>query len=187
MRALIDKNYTPIISKKNMETILCNVCENVKSATEFRPGRKKCKKCENQSRMANHKKNKSENPEYAERQKGYDRKRKKLKRASGDELFNFVETLRGRTKKAFHDKGYTKESKTFELLGCDQETLFEHFESKFQDGMTWENHSLYGWHADHIIPLASANTEEELIKLCHYTNLQPLWSGDNWVKWKKII
>jgi hypothetical protein len=27
-----------------METILCNVCENVKSATEFRPGRKKCKR-----------------------------------------------------------------------------------------------------------------------------------------------
>ena len=170
-----------------METILCNVCENVKSATEFRPGRKKCKKCENQSRMANHKKNKAENPEYAERQKGYDRKRKQLKRASGDELFNFVETLRGRTKKAFHDKGYTKESKTFELLGCDQETLFEHFESKFQDGMTWENHSFYGWHADHIIPLDSATTVEELVKLCHFTNLQPLWAKENLEKGNKIL
>jgi hypothetical protein len=170
-----------------METILCNVCENVKSATEFRPGRKKCKKCENQSRMANHKKNKAENPEYAERQKGYDRKRKQLKRASGDELFNFVETLRGRTKDAFTNKGYTKKSKTFELLGCDQLTLFEHFELRFQEGMTWENHSFEGWHVDHVIPLASANTEEELIKLCHFTNLQPLWAKENLEKGNKIL
>ena len=32
------------------------------------------------------------------------------------------------------------------------------------------------WDFDHKIPLSSANTEEEIIKLCHYTNLQPLCS-----------
>jgi hypothetical protein len=45
--------------------------------------------------------------------------------------------------------------------------------------MNWDNYSFRGWHIDHIIPLTSAKNEEELIKLCHYTNLQPLWAKDN--------
>lgn len=43
--------------------------------------------------------------------------------------------------------------------------------------MCLENHGK--WHLDHIIPLASANTEEDIIKLNHYTNFQPLWAKDN--------
>jgi hypothetical protein len=51
--------------------------------------------------------------------------------------------------------------------------------------MSWDN---YGeWHIDHIIPLASADTEEEVLKLYHYTNLQPLWAIDNIRKGSKII
>jgi hypothetical protein len=51
--------------------------------------------------------------------------------------------------------------------------------------MNWSNRNL--WHIDHIIPLASAKTEEEMIKLCHYTNLQPLWAIENMSKGSKII
>lgn len=51
--------------------------------------------------------------------------------------------------------------------------------------MTLENHG--EWHFDHIIPLASAKTEEELIKLNHYTNFQPLWAEDNLKKGFKIL
>ena len=29
--------------------------------------------------------------------------------------------------------------------------------------MTWDNYSYYGWHIDHIIPLSSANSDEELM------------------------
>ena len=39
---------------------------------------------------------------------------------------------------------------------------------------------------DHIIPLSSAKTEDEVYKLCHYTNLQPLWAEDNLKKSNKI-
>ena len=52
--------------------------------------------------------------------------------------------------------------------------------------MSWETHSLYGWHIDHIIPLSSAKTEEEIYQLCHYTNLQPLWAEDNLKKGDKL-
>jgi hypothetical protein len=45
--------------------------------------------------------------------------------------------------------------------------------------MTWENYGLHGWHIDHMIPLVSGNTEEEIFQLCHFTNLQPLWWYEN--------
>lgn len=37
----------------------------------------------------------------------------------------------------------------------------------------------YGWDLDHIIPISSAKTEDDLIKLNHYTNFQPLCSKIN--------
>ena len=79
----------------------------------------------------------------------------------------------------------TKKNKTFEIVGCTPEFLKEHLEKQFVDGMTWENRN--EWHIDHITPLSSAKTEEELYKLCHYTNLQPLWAEENLKKGNKII
>ena len=49
--------------------------------------------------------------------------------------------------------------------------------------MSWENQGK--WHLDHIIPISSAKTEEDVIRLNHYTNFQPLWAEDNFKKGKK--
>ena len=78
-----------------------------------------------------------------------------------------------------------KSKHTFEIVGCTPQFLKEHLESQFIDGMTWENRS--EWHIDHIIPLSSAKTEDELYMLCHYKNLQPLWAEDNLKKSNKIL
>jgi hypothetical protein len=51
--------------------------------------------------------------------------------------------------------------------------------------MNWQNHG--EWHFDHIYPVSLAKNEEELIKLNHYTNFQPLWKKDNLEKRNKII
>jgi hypothetical protein len=78
-----------------------------------------------------------------------------------------------------------KSKHTFEIVGCSPQFLKEHLESQFIDGMTWENRS--EWHIDHIIPLSSAKTEDEVYMLCHYKNLQPLWAEDNLKKSNKIL
>jgi len=72
-----------------------------------------------------------------------------------------------------------KTGKTLELTGCSKEELITHLQSKFTEGMTWDN---YGeWHIDHILPCVSFNLEdpEEQKKCFHWTNLQPLWAIDN--------
>jgi hypothetical protein len=72
-------------------------------------------------------------------------------------------------------------------LGCSYQDFIIYLEQKFTDGMSWKNYGLYGWHIDHIIPLSSAKNEIDLEKLCHHTNLQPLWAKDNLSKGDKII
>ncbi len=99
------------------------------------------------------------------------------KRRKIDPMYRVSCALRRRVTGAMRDRGYTKSSKSTELLGCDWGQLRGHIESKFQSGMTFQN---YGqWHVDHIIPIASAKNEAELNRLFHYTNLQPLWAEDN--------
>jgi hypothetical protein len=77
--------------------------------------------------------------------------------------------------------------KTFDLIGCTPNELKHHIESQFKENMCWENHGPMGWHIDHIIPLSSTKDEGELKKLCHYTNLQPLWWFENLEKRDKIL
>lgn len=66
-------------------------------------------------------------------------------------------------------------------LGCSIAELKAYLESKFQSGMSWDNYGRNGWHIDHIIPLAAFDltNKDDLLKACHYTNLQPLWATDN--------
>jgi|TARA_R110001592_G_C12763197_1_gene713134 hypothetical protein len=78
-----------------------------------------------------------------------------------------------------------KGSSAIEYLGCDLDTFKSHIESLFTEGMDWSNHGMNGWHVDHIVPISSAESVEDVWRLNHYTNLQPLWAIDNLVKGSK--
>jgi hypothetical protein len=82
------------------------------------------------------------------------------------------------------NNGYKKKSKLNIILGCTFEEFKIHLENQFTEGMSWNNHGK--WHLDHIYPVSLAKTEEEVIKLNHYTNFQPLWAIDNIRKSNKI-
>lgn len=82
--------------------------------------------------------------------------------------------------------GNQKKDSTVVILGCSIEDFKNYIESKWESWMNWENYGKfkkneknYGWDIDHIIPTSSAKTPEEIIKLNHYTNLQPLCSYVN--------
>lgn len=77
-------------------------------------------------------------------------------------------------------RNISKSKKTENILGCSWDFARMHIQSNFRYGMSWDN---YGkWHVDHIEPLSLAKNKNELEKLCHYTNLQPLWAKDNFKK-----
>lgn len=73
-------------------------------------------------------------------------------------------------------------------LGCSISDFMSYMESKFKPGMTWENWSVHGWHIDHIVPLSSFDLTDrlQLLKACHYSNLQPLWAKENLSKADKL-
>ena len=107
------------------------------------------------------------------------------KRRQIDPVFKLRTNMTASISKAIKRKNWKKTSKTEQMLGCSFEQFKQHIESKFESWMTWDNRGLYnglpnyGWDVDHIIPVSSAKTIEELHKLCHYTNLQPLCSYIN--------
>lgn len=119
---------------------------------------------------------------YENRQKLYDYRKNKIKT---DPIFALSCRIRSLICVSFANRGYTKKSRTHEILGIGWEGLKEHFERQFTEGMNWENRGR--WHIDHIIPLATAQSEDDVIRLNHYTNLQPLWAKDNFSKGSKIL
>ena len=110
--------------------------------------------------------------------------KKKNKYNNSSPIRKIKTRLRGRLRKFFIYKGYKKKNSTEGILGANWKTVESFMEAKFEDGMNWDN--IGEWHIDHIIPLSSAETEQETIKLCHYTNLQPLWAFDNLSKGNKL-
>jgi hypothetical protein len=100
-------------------------------------------------------------------------------RLNADPLFKISSSIRTRLGIAIKQKAWNKNNTFKQYIGCSLEELKKHIETQFQPGMNWSNHGRDGWHLDHIIPLSSARNEEELYKLNHYSNLQPLWAKDN--------
>jgi len=110
----------------------------------------------------------------------YQKERKKI-----DPLFKLRTNISSLILMSIKRQGYLKKSKTYKYLGCTFDEFKIHIEKQFTKGMNWNNQG--EWHLDHIYPVSLAKDEEELIRLNHYTNFQPLWALDNIRKSNKII
>lgn len=85
-----------------------------------------------------------------------------------------------------------KNKKTLDIVGLDSWEEFKiYIENQFLKGMNWDNYGLgknnSTWHIDHIIPLSSAISVEDIYKLNHYTNLRPMWGSDNIRKGRSLF
>lgn len=70
------------------------------------------------------------------------------------------------------------------VLGCTFEEFKVHIEKQFLRGMAWSNRK--DWHIDHIVPVASASTQDEVLALFHHSNLRPMWANENITKSDQI-
>ena len=100
-------------------------------------------------------------------------------RMKTDISFKISRALRSRLFAAL--KNNCKTGSAVRDLGCSIEELKLYLESKWQSGMTWDNYKYTGWHIDHVVPLCAFDLtdKEQLLKACHYTNLQSLWASEN--------
>lgn len=88
-----------------------------------------------------------------------------------------------------HVAGAKKRQRTCEILGCSIPEFKVYIEKQFKEGMTWGNWGRLDkeWQLDHIVPVSLGATEEEIVRLNHYSNLQPLGAKENITKSNKLI
>jgi hypothetical protein len=145
---------------------------------------KTCQRSKNLTEKQREERNLKKKIKYGENWDSYEGRRKikaekRRIRLSNDTNFKLADILRSRLKHAL--KGNYKSGSAVKDLGCSIEEFKGYLQAKFVEGMTWDNYGRDGWHIDHIKPLANFDltNKEELLKACHYTNLQPLWAKDN--------
>ena len=155
----------------------CEICNS-----EFKPYNSRSKyctrECYEKGRRLLAKKNRAELRGYHHR---YWRKRSKT-----DNLYKLTKNIRSLITVSINKAGYIKGSKTETIIGCKYSELLEHltktFENRYKRQITKEDKV----HIDHIKPLCTAKTEEELLKLNHFSNLQWLLAKDNLKKGSKL-
>lgn len=108
-----------------------------------------------------------------------------IEKYHNDPIFKLKNLISTHIYSSLTRNNYKKSIKTEYILGCTIKEFKLYLESKFELWMTWDNHGKYngelnyGWDLDHIIPISSAKTKEEIYKLNHFSNLQPLCSKIN--------
>ena len=194
-----------------METKICKICGIEKNIEEFRKSysslrkkyyyRSECRECERkQNREYNRRKynntgkelDKKYHDEHREFYREYNKKyyqehkkeinEKRRKRKWNDRIFYLTINVRKSILNSFNRKSYKKSNKTEKITGLKNEQMTKYLLKTFKDRYGYEWDGKESVHIDHIMPLATAKTEEEVIKLCYYTNLQLLKAEDNWRK-----
>ena len=194
-----------------METKVCKKCGIEKNIEEYRVQKNRngtfrycswCKKCDKE--YTNEWKRKHQAQIYTKRidyfakynkyywnKNGIEIMKKRNKyfaqRRNDDYLFKFKEQIRNLINISLKTRNHVKNTKTSEILGCDLDFFVNYILETYKKNYGYEWDGKEKVHIDHIIPLATAKTEKDVIKLCHYTNLQLLKAQDNLKKGAKII
>lgn len=195
-RELDKHNFSKVITSKDGLSVYCKECKKEKRKEESENEKRNRIEATKKWRLKNadhikeyNKKYKDEHrDEVRESYKKYkDNNREKIndiqniytkRRLKTDELYKFKFQTRNMIRTSLYRRGYKKNSHTEKILGCSFDDAKNHLEE------TWLNN--YGTpyngeavHIDHIIPLSTAKTKEDVIRLCHISNLQYLKPEDN--------
>ena len=81
-------------------------------------------------------------------------------------------------------KGYTKKTKTFNILKCEYDFFMKWLNGVASNGYTYGVGDL---HLDHVVPVSLGQTEDEILLLNHYSNLQLLSADENQKKYNSYV
>lgn len=178
----------------------CVTCGNLKRKLNYESNKESIAKRQTLWRQNNQKKLKSDRKRYyienKDKIKEYRKKNKEKIRAQyrnriqyykdyyeRNPLYAFVRSTLRRIERASGNGISCKKNEG--IVGYTQEEFIAHIESKFKDGMSWNNRTK--WHIDHIKPVSlfikEGITDPAVINAL--SNLQPLWAEDNLAKGDK--
>lgn len=198
-----------------METKICKKCGLEKPIEKFRKWysslrnkyyyRNKCRECERkQNNEYNREKynsggkeiDKKYHDEHKEFYREYNKKyyqahkekinKKRKEKKWNDRIFYLTINVRKSILNSFGRKSYKKPNKTEKITGLKNEQMTKYLLKTFKNRYGYEWNGVEPVHIDHIIPLATAKTENDVVKLCYYTNLQLLKAEDNLKKGAKL-
>lgn len=194
----------------NKECKKCNLEKEINEFRVFKTGRlcSWCKDCEKEYKKVYGKKYRKEHQkelqekakiywsEHREQQRILKRKSRaknkekefeyQRKRRKEDNIYKLKCQLRHLIGMSFYRNGYVKKDKLENIVGCSYDELVKHLIETYKKNYNEEYNCNINVHIDHIIPLSTATNEEDIIKLCHYTNLQLLKAKDNLEKSDKL-
>ena len=178
-KPLQPKNYIKINNKT------CSICLKTKSIIDFNKNKYKkdghrpeCKICQSKKGKQYRLDNIDKLKQYRLDNKYNINQYKKNKRETD---INYRITCNLRTRIWGAIKNDYKSGSAVNDLGCGIEFFKSYIESKFEEGMTWDNWGRNTWHLDHIRPLSSFNllNREEFLIAVNYKNIKPMWFKDN--------
>jgi hypothetical protein len=178
--------------KKNKEKILLQKKEYNKKNKENnnkynKEYRKNNKEKEKKRRALYRKKNKDKILLYRKNNKGkklkYSKKYLKERRKI-DPIFKLRGCISSNICRALKTQGYTKKTKTYNILKCDYNFFITWLNGIASNGYTYGIGDLQ---LDHVIPISLAETEEEMLLLSHYSNYQLLSADENQSKGNRYV
>ena len=142
----------------------------------------KLKKCK-EYREKNKEKLRIKYKKYLDNNKGYHLKYKKLRRKT-DPFFKLRLNISSNIERSLSKNGYSKKTKTYNMLKCEYTFFMEWLNGLASNGYTYGIGNL---HLDHVVPISLAETEEEMLLLCHYSNYQLLSADENLTKGNRYV
>lgn len=134
------------------------------------------------NRLQNERYQKDKEKRRAEARAYYKKHKQAIRERKQCPKYRLVDSLRQRVRRVIKQE-FDPSAETLKLIGCSQDELLKWVEDHFEEGMTWENYGLHGWHLDHVVPVAKYmdNIEDpEVQRECFKKeNLKPMWATEN--------
>lgn len=173
----------PLGENKHRHIVWEAICDCGSMTLTSSPHKTKSCGCLQREVMAKIQRAKALDPDVKRRSVLANRSRQRAKRKS-DPVKAMQARLSRLHRHALSQVGAIKQSPTFEELGYTPEHFAQHIERQFLKGMGW--HNMSDWQIDHIIPVSTARSVEDVVKLNQLANLRPMWARENNQKKAKI-
>lgn len=165
------------------KTTFCKMCKNINNSIYTKNNKQIVKDIKTKWRKNNIRQHNECNKNWRNKNPDYYNEYIKY-RMQHDINFKINFLIRNRFRAAI--KINAKSGRAVEYLGCNIPTFKIYLESLFKIGMAWKNWGLGSgtWQIDHIKPFCSfnLNNSNEILEVCNYKNLQPLWNEEHRVK-----